>query len=196
MTAVQIAHTARHPKHARAETLIGLAERMLREAGGDMNAAAEKMSNYVVQKPRLAAEAIRIACRALLGESVRSERAAMTPAPVGPTADNDHFLKAPFRMNDAARKAQERVAKLGKAHREAILDAPYTINGVSKSLRDHIGADVVSHGEVMLAQGSTTVRNARFLIAIGNTAGNRKVGDAVSITEALRLRKEADKTPV
>lgn len=205
MTAVRLAHTARHTRYAKAETLIGVAERMMREASGDLDAATEKMTNYVLNKKRLTEEAVRMACRNMLGETVRSERRTIDtliadPGATGPKAtaskSKSYQERVKHIFSASAEATRLRLASLGAHVREALLDKPYVIDGIRRPLRDHIGADIVKYAGEHLSKGQTMVREARFLISIGNTAGNRKIGDAVSAEEAIRLRIEADKTPV
>ncbi|UOK71671.1 hypothetical protein [Ancylobacter polymorphus] len=199
MAAINFAPTPRR----NSETLIGVAERMMREAGGDLDAATEKMTNYVLNKKRLTDEAVRLACRNLLGETVRSERRAIDtlladPRATGPKApaskSKSYNERVAHIFNASAEATRRRLADLGTHVREALLDKPYVIDGVRRPLRDHIGSDIVKYATEHMNKGLTMVRDGRFLIAVGNTAGNRKIGDAVTAEEAIRLRIEADKT--
>ena len=197
MTAVNLAHTARHTRYAKAETLAGVADRMMREAGGNVNVATEKMTNYVLNKKRLTEEAVRYACRAMLGGDVQADRKVIKAAAAEATSAKSYQERVAHIFNPSAEATRRRLSSLGQHVREALLDMPYVIDGIRRPLRDHIGADIVKYAtEHLLNKGMTMVRDGRFLISIGNTAGNRKIGDAVSAEEAIRLRIEADKTPV
>lgn len=194
------------PRRARvgfsvAETPQSVAERMLRTAGGDMEVATKAMVDYVESHQSLRRIVLWNGCRAVLNSVPSSARRATTLAPVNDWSPSDigtAVRPAPaWKPNAAAFAAAERQKSLGKAHQGApLLNAEYVINGICKPLREHIGTDVVAFGTTQLESSKTGVRNARFWIAIGKAAGARKVGDAVTDIEALRLRKECDKTPV
>jgi len=186
--------------HSVPETPQSVAERMLSHAKGDMEAATKAMVEYAEQHENIRRIVLWNGCRAVLNGIARSDRPAADL-----TASNDTWNpgelrpteKAKWKPNAAAFAAAERQKSLGAAHQGApLLNAQYVINGICKPLREHIGTDVVAFGNTQLEASKTGVRNARFWIAIGEAAGARKVGDAVTTSEALRLRKEADKTPV
>jgi hypothetical protein len=97
-------------------------------------------------------------------------------------------------MDAAALRAQDRVRSLGKTIGDALLDYPYVINGMKKPLRDWLGSEIKAHGETMLLSAGTAMRNANYLISVGNAAGERKIGTLdTKVIEALR--KQADKLP-
>lgn len=194
MTAVRKLSVA----HARRETISGIADRMLREAAGNLDDATTKMVNYISSRPHYVEEILRIGCRKLVSDSVRIDRAAIERdlSLVSPQAQaGTPFLKAPHRMNEAALAAQRRLSKLGAHSRAAMLDMPIAINGVRRALRDIVGTEIEQYGQTELQKATTGLMNARFYIAIGQKAGAKKVGDVVSEREALALHNETHRTP-
>lgn len=183
------------------EMLSSIVDRMLTEAGGDLDAATEKMANYItnLHNPAHRDHVLRLGCRSLLSSSVRAERRGYELALDGtaPPASPGQSLapafgnpKVPFTMNEAARRTQASLIRLGAAtHRAAILEMPMIINGRRVRLKDCTGSDVEAYGRVELASAATAARNARFFIAIGEEAGARRIGDAVSEKRAAELRR-------
>lgn len=171
-----------------------VARQMFDQSNGDMNAAADKFAGYVANFPGLIKEALRIAGSKLIGEIPQMERRAIEMQEAADSAPP--FYKAPHRMNDGALRTQERVWKNGLRLKDAWLNAPYTIGSFCKPLRDWVGTEVLAHAETQLLSGSTQVRNARYLIAVGEAAGNRKIGYALKEEDLVRLRAEALATAV
>ncbi|TIL38570.1 hypothetical protein [Mesorhizobium sp.] len=100
---------ARHVTGAKAISVQTLARQMLTEAGDDLNKATDKFVGYLANFPRLAEEVLRIGARKLINEVPQAERKAITMRESTATP----FAKAPHRMNDGARRAQERILKRG-----------------------------------------------------------------------------------
>jgi hypothetical protein len=99
-------------------------------------------------------------------------------APAWRDEEKNMETKAPFRMNDAARKAQERVAKLGKAHSETtfsgLYDNEYAPCAALKRLRDMNGVEVS-----MVAMAMDTLRimqrEARALMRVSGAVGPDRI---------------------
>ncbi|MBZ9943493.1 hypothetical protein LB533_20615 [Mesorhizobium sp. BR1-1-13] len=176
---------ARHVTGAKALTLQSLARQMLDEAGGDLSAAATKLANYASNIARYKDELLLIGARKLINEVPQTQRAGILREHGG-TA----FAKAPHRMNDAAKATQARMRMAGRTIKSALMDLPFTIGGAVKALREWTGGEVLAHGEVELSKGTSAVRNARFLVAVGRAAGDKKIGD-LGDAAVERLHKEA-----
>jgi hypothetical protein len=182
----------RHVSGARDITIQSVAQRMFDESDGDLNVATDKLVNYVRVSPRLTEGLLRIGARKLLNEIAPMQRRAIERQ-FAATSDNvQPFTKVPHRMNDGTRRAQERIRSLGRHHREALLDMPYTINGRTRPLRQWTGVEIATHGETELSKGMTAVKNARFLIAVGQAAGEARVGDALTASDIARLKEQTE----
>lgn len=180
---------ARHVTGARAISVQTLARQMLTEAGGDLNKATDKFVGYLANFPRLAEEVLRIGARKLINEVPQNARNDIIRAETTPA-------KAPPRMNDGARRAQERALKLGGHLKSSLLSMPFVIGSISKPLAEWIGTEIAAYGESQLLAGATQIRNARFAIAVGNAAGHKKIGQALKESDVSFLREEAMKTSV
>src|SRR6218665_3449047 len=109
---------ARHVTAAKPISLNTIARQMFDEARGDMAAATEKLANYVSQFPRLSDELLRIGARKLLNEIPQVERKASAAAR-GEHDSATFVASAPFRINDPAKRARERISRLGATSRNA-----------------------------------------------------------------------------
>ncbi|WP_031200386.1 hypothetical protein [Mesorhizobium sp. LSHC414A00] len=178
---------ARHVTGAKAVSVQTLARQMLAEASGDLNKATDKFVGYLSNFPRLAEEVLRIGARKLINEVPQVERKAETMR----VSVGQPFAKAPHRMNDGALRAKERLLKRGGHFKSALLGMPFVINGISKPLSEWVGTEIAAYGETQLMAGATQIRNARFAIAVGNAAGNKKIGFALKEDDVARLREEA-----
>lgn len=168
---------------ARRLPITEIARNMLSEAGGDLASASEKLANYAENIASYRSELLLIAARKVVNEVVQSERAAIL-------REDATFLKAPHRMTAGAKAAQARFKMAGRAIKCALLEMPYAIGGVRKPLREWTGAEIVPHAEIELSKGASAVRNARFLLYVGQAAGDKKVG-AVPVKDIERLHAEA-----
>ena len=182
----------RHVSGARDITIQSVAQRMFDEAGGDLTAATDKMVNFVSMSQRLTDDLLRIGARKLLNEIAPMQRRAIERQFAATSDTIQPFAKAPYRMNEGTRRAQERIRSLGRHHREALLDMPYTIDGHTRPLREWTGTVIAEHGETELSKGITAVKNARFLIAVGKAAGPARVGDALSASDIARLKEQSE----
>jgi hypothetical protein len=178
----------KHVTGAKALTIQGLARQMLDEANGDTAAATIKLANYACNIASYREELLLIGARKLINEVPQTVRAGILRdygAGVGAA-----FRKAPHRMNDAAKATQARMKMAGITIKSALMELPFTIGGAVKALREWTGVEVAAHGEVELSKGSSSVRNARFLVAVGRAAGDKKIGD-LGDAAVERLHKEA-----
>lgn len=177
----------RHVAGAKAISVQELARKMLTEANGDLAKATDKFVGYLANFPRLAEEVLRIGARKLINEVPQIERKAETMR----ASCGQPFAKDPHRMNDGALRAKERLLKRGGHIKTALLTMPFVINGMSKPLGEWVGTEIAAYGETQLMSGATQIRNARFAIAVGNAAGNKKIGYALKEDDVARLREEA-----
>lgn len=148
---------------------------------GDVAAASREMAEYTDKIPSLRMELQTMAARQLMNGVVRHDWRTTW-------SEGNSKQKAPFRMNESAKQSQARMRSTG-AVRAALMSLPYTINGICRPLCEWTGADMLHYGSVELEKGRTAMRNARFAIAVGNAAGSKKVGDALT-EEALAKFKE------
>lgn len=170
-------------------SLQTIARQMFDESHGDLAKATEKMVNYVTNLPRLSDELLRIGARTLINSIPIVDRKACA-AERGETAST--FAQAvPFRMNEATKKAQARIRGLGAASRNAILNDLYTIGSICKPLREWLGTEIAEHGQRQLLAGQTAVRNANFLIAVGEAAGDEKIGDKLDEATVTAMKAKA-----
>lgn len=183
---------ARHVTAARSISVQEIARKMLTEAGGDLNKATDKFVGYLANFPRLTDEVLRMGARKLINEVPQVDRKAITMR----DSVTQPYGKAPHRMNDGARRAQERILKRGGHIRTAYLTMPFVIGSISKPLSEWVGTEITAYGETQLMAGATQIRNARFAIAVGNAAGNKKIGYALKEEDVARLREEADSSAV
>ena len=189
-----MAQVVKHVHGAKAPSIQSTAQRMLRESSGDMGAAVDRFVGYARNFPHMADELMRIGARKLLNEVPQTERAGILRERSSVQALP--FVKAPFRMNKAALASQERLRKQGGYIKSALLDMPYTIGGKSQPLRLWTGVEVRGLGETQLLAGASTVRNARFLIAVGSAAGDKKVGDVLDGSAVEKIKREAESSDV
>lgn len=180
---------------ARDVSVQDIAERMLTEANGDMIAAAKKMKGYISNFPRMLDEVIDTGISTHLSRVGGIQRAALDRIGGRSSENSTPFAKAPFKMNAAAKAAASRIAGIGKTAGEALLNYPYTINGIMKPLREFTGIEVRQHGESMKMTAGTTMRNAHYLISVGQAAGDKKVG-TLPVSEIEAMRKRADQLDV
>lgn len=186
MTALNRMPTKKHATGAKPVSVQTIARQMLTEAGGDLNRATDKLVGYIANFPRLSDEVLRIGARKLINEVPQIERQAIMRA-----EGSASFVKAPFRMNDGARRAQERLLKRAGHLRNSLLSMPYVIDGTSKPLGEWIGSEIEAYGETQLMAGATQVRHARFAIAVGRAAGSTKIGEALDEAAVGRIHTEA-----
>ena len=182
----------KHVTAAKAVTVQTLARQMLDEAGGDLGKATDKLVGYISNFPRLTEEVLRIGARKLINEVPQVDRRAATMSDNG----NKPFASAPHRMNDGALRAKERLLKRGGHLKNTLLAMPFVIGSISKPLGEWVGTEIEAYGETQLLSGATQVRNARFAIAVGRAAGNKKIGYALKEEEVAQLRAEALDTAV
>jgi hypothetical protein len=148
--------------------------------------------NYANSIPRYRDEMMMVAAKALLNQVPGAMRATILRERTGSTV-----RATPYREPEAAKAARARMMGAGRnAIKSALMGMPYTIGGLSKPLRDWSGGEIAAHGETQLATGSTAVRNARYLIAVGTAAGAKKIGEALDGSEVDRLYKQAMESAV
>lgn len=180
----------RHVTAAKSISLQTVARQMFEESNGDLTKATEKMANYCENFPRLSAELLRVGARTLLNSIPTTDRKAAAAAR-GESETASFVMSVPHRMNEATKAAQARIARLGRTSQNAILNDKYTIGSICKPLRDWLGTEILEHGQKQLLAGQTAVRNARFLISIGELAGDALVGDKVDEASAAQLKAQA-----
>lgn len=177
---------ARHVTGSREVSVQDTAARMMVEAQGDVALAKKKMRGYISSFPRMIDDVLDVGISTLLYrvpsiENAANARAAQEAAPA----------KAPFKMNAATKIAQQRIARIGASAAEALLNIKHTINGRQAALRDFTGDEVRRHGEELLLAGRERVRNAHYLIWVGEAAGDSKV-DNIDPDVIVAFRKKAD----
>lgn len=182
---------ARHVTSARDVSIQDVASRMLQEAGGDNAAAAKKMKGYISNFPRLTDEVLDVGIATLISRVPGIQRAALDRE-IGRAPEGDKiFVKAPFTLSPAAKAAAARTARMGKSAGEALLNFPHTINGLTKPLRNFTGEEVLAHGQTQLLTAGTQMRNAHYLIMVGQAAGSNKI-ETLGASRVEALRKQAD----
>lgn len=185
---------------SRVTTVQTVARQHLEAAEWDMNSAADTFHGYLEQHPTHADEVMRMGIRKLLQEIPIADRSAAKRAGGGeawtPRDGWGSAAQAANRahtMSAADKRAQERVRSMGTVAATALLNQRYQVNGVAKKLCDHIGTDIVTLGQSNMRSGMTMVMNAKFLIAVGEAAGAKRIGDVITEKEAQRLNRESNK---
>lgn len=183
------------------ESIHSITRRILKEAGGSRVKATEALLKYVSTRDSLTAEVMRIGVSKLLSEVTLNDRAALhrefkaiSTAPARGRAQP--FVKSPYQMSPAEKEAQQRKAGLGSTIRNAVLDSPYEIDGFVKPLREWTGVVVEDYGHRCLTSATTAVRNARFAIMVGAAAGDRPIGEVLTIDSVEEMRRDADLSDV
>lgn len=155
---------------------------------GDLAEASRKLAEYVDGIPSLRMELLMLAARSIMNGIVVTDRR-LIERDMSYRSKADRSNSAPFRLNAAARATQQRRMN-PTAVRAALMNLPYVIDGVCRPLREWTGTDMLHYGEIELVKGRTAMRNARFAIAVGNAAGDKKIGEALT-EEALAKIKES-----
>lgn len=177
------AQKATATKDAKPITLQSIAQRMMAEASGDIEAAARKIFNYCGNYPRLAEELGMHAARTLAHGVPIAARQQAQAARVAPS---------PHKFTPAILAAQRRAMRMGQSNSNALLNDPYTIGGQTKPLRDWDGDTIRDHGEQQLSRGKAQVRNGQFLILVGTAAGHDVIGQKLDEAAVAQMRAEAD----
>ncbi|MCO7738980.1 hypothetical protein NJB95_20570 [Brucella intermedia] len=175
-------------------TLSAIARDMLMQADGDMNRAAAAFASFGEADASARGEMLFYAARKLLAEVPQVQRAAILSERAATITEP--FLKAPERMQNAAKAARERLVLAKGALQSSLYELLYSIGGTTKPLREWTGTEIIGHAEIELAKGATAVRNARFLRSVGYAAGAAKVGEAVSPGDLERMKADADASEV
>jgi Ethanolamine utilization protein EutJ (predicted chaperonin) len=158
---------------------------MYDEAKGDLNAAVEKISNYVANFPTIADEFVRIGARSLLNEVGQKERKRIETAQSCGT-------KTPHTMSPAVHAAQRRAQRQGLIVTETLFDMPFKWQGVDTKLGDLSGTQVVEIGNGFLGQGVDMVRKGRWLISAGERAGSKTMRAALTAADLAKIKAEAE----
>lgn len=164
-------------------TLQSIAHRMMAEANGDIEAAANKIFNYCGNYPRLAGELGMLAARSL---------AQQVPIAARQQAKTARADQSPHKFTSAIHAAQRRARRMGVSNSNALLNDPYTIGSICKPLREWCGDEIRDHGEKNLSAGKTQIRNAQFLIMVGTAAGASVIGESLDEDAVAKMRAEAD----
>ncbi|TIL94648.1 MAG: hypothetical protein E5Y73_11095 [Mesorhizobium sp.] len=181
---------ARHVTGAKAISVQTLARQMFTEADGDLNKATDKFIGYIANFPRLAEEVLREGALKLLRDVPSADKQVIG------RASCSSVKSGPYRETDGARRARGRLLKRSGQLKDLFLTWPVTIGNIVKPLRDWLGVEVASHGETQLISGASQVRNARWLIAVGRAAGDKRIGDALKEEQVARLKSEAEGSDV
>lgn len=187
---------ARRITGAKPLSLQAVAQRLLEEADGDMNSAAIKLANYASNINSYRDELLLIGARKLLNEVPQVQRAAVMREYTSTSYAKPAFARAPHRMSEGAKLAQERMRNSSGLMKSILFELKYTIGGITRPLREWTGTEIAAHAEIELTKGQTAVRNARFLIAVGRSAGAEKVGHAIDAASLERMKAEADASEV
>lgn len=182
------------------ESIQSIARRILTDAGGQRAKAIEALLQYISTRPSLTAKVTRMGADRLLSDVTTGDRAEFRKEYLEEKAatvrgSNHPFVKSPPRMNAGDKAAQERAKGLDGTFRDAVLDASYEIDGLIQPLRKWTGVVVMAHGRRTLPGAISAVASARFLMAIGEEAGDQVIGDAITPKRARELRDQADRLP-
>lgn len=175
---------ARRLTGATSLTARSVTERMYDEARGDLNAAVEKISNYVSNFPTIADEFVRIGARSLLNEVGQKERKRIDTAQSG--------TKTPHTANAGTLAAIRRAQRQGLVITETLFDMPFKWQGVDTKLGDLSGTQVVEIGNGFLGQGVDMVRKGRWLIRAGERAGSETMRAALTAADLAKIKAEAE----
>lgn len=186
-------HHRTHVTGAKSITPQTIVQMKYDETAGDLDAAADKIVEYVRGLP-VADEFVRIGARQLLGQVGIIERKAIERT-FADAVGGTPFRKAPHVMNEAAIAAQDRMRSRGRNHLSALFDMKFKVGGIDTRLGDMTGTQAGEIARPMLDTGTATVRTAKWLLALATAAGSKRIQDAVTSSRIEAMRVSAAEIP-
>lgn len=189
---------ARQPKVGKNEDIYGMARRMYDDAGRSASAAVEAVIAQLRRRPALHEAAYKITAEALVGNIVRSDRAAVyRGADIGSVAVAGNITDLPSARSAAAVEASAARLRAVAVRLTGLYLAKYRLNGEEFFLGNATPDQLRQVAEQRRTQGATMVREARWLDKIVASAKDGEpIHKSLSLKQLERFKREALASPV